>query len=122
MLNDTISINSLINPEPEPESEPEPLLQEPLLFTYPDAIVHDTNENTQTQVIPLLNLESNNQSNNTQFNRHFSYSLFTGSNITDAQRSNVQESYFIVDGSDVEEIPYIKGMQAAFNSGQINQK
>lgn len=62
------------------------------------------------------------KNDNTQFNRHFSYSLFTGSNITDAQRSNVQESYFIVDGSDVEEIPYIKGMQAAFNSQQINQK
>lgn len=62
------------------------------------------------------------KSDNTQFNRHFAYSFYTGSSITDAQRANVDESYFIVDGSDTEEIPYIKGMQAAFQNQQINQK
>lgn len=56
------------------------------------------------------------KSDNTQFNRHFAYSFYTGSSITDDQRSNVNESYFIVDGTDVEEIPYVKGMQAAFSS------
>lgn len=57
------------------------------------------------------------KSDNTQFNRHFAYSFYTGSSITDDQRANVTESYFIVDGSETEEIPYIKGMQAAFDSG-----
>ena len=62
------------------------------------------------------------KSDNTQYNRHFAYSFYTGSSITDAQRANITESYFIVDGSDTEEIPYIKGMQAAFNSGVIRDK
>ena len=51
-----------------------------------------------------------------------SYSFYTGSSITDDQRANVTESYFIVDGSETEEIPYIKGMQAAFDSGGIQNK
>lgn len=62
------------------------------------------------------------KSDNTEFNRHFAYSFYTGSEITDDKRNNVNESYFIVDGSDTEEVAYIKGMQAAFNSGNMNQK
>ena len=62
------------------------------------------------------------KSDNTEFNRHFAYSFYTGSEITDDKRNNVNESYFIVDGSDTEEVAYIKGMQAAFNAGNMNQK
>ena len=62
------------------------------------------------------------KSDNTEFNRHFAYSFYTGSEITDSKRDAVGESYFIVDGSDTEEVAYIKGMQAAFNSPSMNQK
>ena len=62
------------------------------------------------------------KSDNTQYNRHFAYSFYTGSSITDAQRANVAESYFIIDGTDTEEIPYIKGMSAAFTNQVILDK
>lgn len=62
------------------------------------------------------------KSDNTQYNRHFAYSFYTGSSITDAQRANVEESYFIIDGTDTEEIPYIKGMSAAFTNQVILDK
>lgn len=59
------------------------------------------------------------KSDNTEYNRHFSYSFFTGSEITDDMRDDAKESYFVVDGSDTEEIDYVKGMQAAFGSFQL---
>ena len=62
------------------------------------------------------------KSDNTQYNRHFAYSFYTGSSITDAQRANVEESYFIIDGTDTEEVPYIKGMSAAFTNQVILDK
>ena len=58
------------------------------------------------------------KNDNTEFNRHFSYSFYPGSEITDALRANVAESYFVVDGSTTEEIEYVKGMQAAFHNVQ----
>ena len=62
------------------------------------------------------------KSDNTQYNRHFAYSFYTGSSITDDQRANVEESYFIVDGTDTEEVPYIKGMSASFTNQVILDK
>ena len=56
------------------------------------------------------------KSDNTEYNRHFSFSFYTGSEITDAKRADTAESYFVVDGSDVEEVNYVKGMQAAFGN------
>ena len=34
-------------------------------------------------------------------------------------RDDAKESYFVVDGSDTEEIDYVKGMQAAFGNFQL---
>lgn len=62
------------------------------------------------------------KSDNTEFNRHFAYSFYTGSEITDDKREDVHEVYYVVDGSDTEEVQYVKGMQAAFGGGNFSLK
>lgn len=54
------------------------------------------------------------KNDNTEYNRHFAFGLYTGSEITDDKRDTASETYFVVDGSDTEEVAYVKGMQAAF--------
>ena len=62
------------------------------------------------------------KNDNTEFNRHFAYGFYTGSEITDDKRDNASETYFVVDGSDIDEVVYIKGMQAAFGGGNFQLK
>ena len=62
------------------------------------------------------------KNDNTEFNRHFAYSFYTGSGITDEQRSDVTEVYYVVDGGEMEEVQYVKGMQAAFGGGEFQLK
>jgi predicted aspartyl protease len=62
------------------------------------------------------------KNDNTEFNRHFAYGFYTGSEITDSKRDDASETYFVVDGSDTEEVLYIKGMQAAFGGGNFQLK
>jgi hypothetical protein len=62
------------------------------------------------------------KNDNTEFNRHFAYSFYTGSEITDDLREAIYEVYYVVDGSDTEEVQYVKGMQAAFGGGNFQLK
>lgn len=52
------------------------------------------------------------KSDNTKYNRHFSVSLFGGSEITEAERTSGNETYFVNDGGTLSEVVYGSGQYA----------
>jgi len=52
------------------------------------------------------------KSDNTKYNRHFSVSLFGGSEITEAERTAGNETYFVNDGGTLSEVVYGSGQYA----------
>ena len=52
------------------------------------------------------------KSDNTKYNRHFSISLFGGSEITEAERTAGNETYFVNDGGTLSEVVYGSGQYA----------
>jgi hypothetical protein len=55
------------------------------------------------------------KSDNTEYNRHFTVGLYSGTEITEEARSSANEVYYIDDDGSLEEVSYVKGLQAAFN-------
>jgi hypothetical protein len=54
------------------------------------------------------------KSDNTEYNRHFTVGLYSGTEITEEARSSANEVYYIDDDGTLEEVSYVKGLQAAF--------
>ena len=52
------------------------------------------------------------KNDNTKYNRHFSVSLFGGSEITEDERTAGNETYFVNDGGTLSEVVYGSGQYA----------
>ncbi len=58
------------------------------------------------------------KSDNTKYNRHFSVSLFGGSEITEDERTAGNETYFVNDGGTLSEVVYGSGQYAGQRHSQ----